>query len=62
MDHFTRIGKYYFVPRWQMQQVAHNVSSQPGRYLFVSSSHLPGLRAIDSVSFQEEKAYLLARP
>ncbi|HLE56056.1 MAG TPA: hypothetical protein VJB15_03165, partial [Rhodothermia bacterium] len=62
MDHFTRLGKYHFVPRRHMQQVANDVAPKPGRFLFVSSRPLSGLRAIDSVSFQKEKAYLLVRP
>ena len=62
MDHFTRLGKYYFVPRSLMQRVAASVASKPGKILFVSSAQLPGLVAIDSVAFREEKAYLLARP
>ena len=55
-------GKYYFVPRSLMQRVAASVASKPEKILFVSSAELPGLVAIDSVAFQEEKAYLLARP
>lgn len=62
MDHFTRLGKYYFVSPRHMQQVADDVAPKPGRFLFVSLGPLSGLRAIDSVSFQQEKAYLLVRP
>jgi hypothetical protein len=62
MDHFTRVGKYYFVSPRHMQQIADDVAAKPGRFLFVSSVPLSGLVAIDSISFQQEKGYLLVRP
>lgn len=61
MDQFTRVGKYYLVSSRHMQPLADTLSQRSGRFLFVSSRKLAGLRPIDSVSFQQEKSYLLTR-
>jgi hypothetical protein len=61
MDRFTRLGKYYFVQPARMQQSADVLSPGPGRILFVATSPLRGLRVIDSVRWQNEKSYLMAR-
>jgi 4-amino-4-deoxy-L-arabinose transferase-like glycosyltransferase len=59
MDSFRRLGKYYFVSRPMMQQTADSLASRKAKILFVSSIPLRGLRAVDSVSWEQEKAYFL---
>jgi 4-amino-4-deoxy-L-arabinose transferase-like glycosyltransferase len=61
MDSFRRLGKYYFVSPSTMQKTADSLASRKAKILFVSSSPLKGLRVIDSVAFQKEKAYFLVR-
>lgn len=60
MDHFTRLGKYYFVRKARMQQSADSLAPR-GRILFVANSPLRGLRVIDSVKWQNEKSYFMTR-
>jgi 4-amino-4-deoxy-L-arabinose transferase-like glycosyltransferase len=60
MDHFTRLGKYYFVRSARMQAAADSLAAR-GRILFVANSPLRGLRVIDSVKWQNEKSYLMTR-
>lgn len=60
MDHFTRLGKYYFVRKATMQQAADNLG-KTGKILFVANDPLRGLRVIDSVSWQNEKSYFMTR-
>jgi len=59
MDHFTRLGRYYFVQSSMMPAVADSLAGKRGRILFVSSNRLPGTKVIDSVALRKEKAYLL---
>jgi len=59
MDHFTRLGKYYFVQPSLMPATVDSLAPKPARILFVASEPLPGTRVIDSVRWQNEKAYLM---
>jgi hypothetical protein len=59
MDHFTRLGKYYFVQRSLMRATVDSLAPKTLRILFVASEPLPGTRVIDSVRWQNEKAYLM---
>ncbi len=61
MDHFRRLGKYYFVWPSTLQKTADSLASSPARILFVSSAPLKGLQVVDSVTWQQEKAYFLVR-
>jgi len=61
MDSFRRLGKYYFVSRPMMQATADSLASRNAKILYVSSVPLRGLRPIDSVSWEREKAYFLVR-
>ncbi len=61
MDRFRRLGKYYFAWPSTMQATADSLASRNARILFVASSPLKGLRVIDSVSWQNEKAYFMVR-
>ena len=61
MDSFRRLGKYYFVSPSMMQKTADSLASRKAKILFVSSFPLKGLRVVDSVAFQKEKAYFLVR-
>lgn len=61
MDHFTRLGKYHFVPSSGMQHVADGLASGRAKLLFVSTAPLNGLRVLDSVVWQREKSYLMTR-
>jgi hypothetical protein len=61
MDKFHRLGKYYFAWSSTMQKTADSLASSKARILFVSSVPLRGLRVVDSVSWQKEKAYFLVR-
>ena len=61
MDRFRQLGKYYFAWPSTMQATADSLASRNARILFVSSSPLKGLRVIDSVSWQNEKAYFMVR-
>lgn len=61
MDSFRRLGKYYFVSRRMMQATADSLASRRAKILYVSSIPLRGLRAVDSVSREQEKAYFLVR-
>jgi len=60
MDHFTRLGKYYFVRTARMQAAADSLARR-GRILFVANTQLRGLRVIDSVKWQNEKSYFMTR-
>ena len=60
MDHFTRLGKYYFVRKARMQESADSLARR-GKILIVATSPLRGLRVIDSVQWQKEKSYFMAR-
>ncbi len=63
MDYFTRVGKFRLMSREEMAAAAWDTVVATGsRALFVSTVPLPGLTAIDSVMFQQEKAWLLIRP
>jgi len=61
MDHFRQLGKYYFAWPSTMQATADSLSTRNARILFVGSSPLKGLKVIDSVSWQNEKAYFMVR-
>jgi len=59
--HFTRLGKYYFVQQSRMQRAVDSLAPKKIRTLFVASAPLRGVRVIDSVQWQAEKAYLMTR-
>jgi 4-amino-4-deoxy-L-arabinose transferase-like glycosyltransferase len=61
MDRFRQLGKYYFAWPSTMQRTADALSANSARILFVSRVPLRGLHPIDSVSWQQEKAYFLVR-
>jgi len=61
MDRFRQLGKYYFAWPSTMQATADSLATRNARILFVGSSPLKGLRTIDSVSWQNEKAYFMVR-
>lgn len=56
MDIVTRVGKYRFVPPGQLEAAV--ASARGTRLLVVSKRVFPGLTAIDSVSYGENKLYL----
>jgi 4-amino-4-deoxy-L-arabinose transferase-like glycosyltransferase len=60
MDHFTRLGKFYFVRKAMMQPSADSLAKK-GKILFVATSPLRGLEVIDSVKWQNEKSYFMTR-
>jgi 4-amino-4-deoxy-L-arabinose transferase-like glycosyltransferase len=61
MDRFRRLGKYYFAWPSTLQRTADSLASSPARILFVARTPLKGLQVIDSVTWQDEKQYLMVR-
>jgi len=61
MDRFRQLGKYYFAWPSTMQATADSLATRNARILFVAGLPLKGLRIIDSVSWQNEKAYFMVR-
>lgn len=55
MDHFMRLGKYYFVRQSAMPATVDALGSRAGRFLFVSPRSIAGLTPLDSVSFGTQK-------
>nr|MDQ3082559.1 hypothetical protein [Gemmatimonadota bacterium] len=62
MDHFTRLGKFQWLTREALAAARDSAIATGSDPLFVSMSPLEGLTAIDSVTFQQEKAWLMVRP
>lgn len=62
MDHVTRLGKFHLLSRERMASARDSAIAAGTNPLFVSMVPLAGLNAIDSVTFQEEKAWLMVRP
>lgn len=60
MDNFMRLGKYYFVKPSVMQATVDSLAPKT-RILFVAKERLRGVQAIDSVTWRDEKAYLMTR-
>ncbi|HUQ20260.1 MAG TPA: glycosyltransferase family 39 protein [Gemmatimonadaceae bacterium] len=61
MDRFRRLGKYYFVWPSTLQKTADSVSHRDARILLVARRPLRGWNVVDSVAWQNEKAYLMVR-
>jgi hypothetical protein len=61
MDRFRRLGKYYFAWPSTLQRTVDSLASNPAKILFVARTRLDGLRVIDSVTWQNEKQYLMVR-
>ena len=61
MDRFRRLGKYYFVWPSTLQKTADSVARRDARILFVAKEPLSGWKVVDSVTWQNEKAYLMVR-
>jgi len=62
MDHFTRLGKFQWLTREALAAARDSAIATGSDPLFVSMSPLEGLTAIDSVTFRQEKAWLMVRP
>jgi len=59
---FTRLGKFQWLTREALAAARDSAIATGSDPLFVSMSPLEGLTAIDSVTFQQEKAWLMVRP
>jgi hypothetical protein len=61
MDNFMRLGKYYFVKASVMQATVDSLAPKQDKILFVAKAPLRGVQVIDSVKWENEKAYLMTR-
>jgi len=57
MDVFTRLGKYYCVPKTTMPRSVAALGHGHGRVLFIAPEKYAGLSQIDSVVFLTQKLY-----